>query len=257
MPQIGITRGLTTWEFQDHYVERVMDNSAYTAAHPDDTLVMAGTPRSPDTLSGPASDKTIDSKMLAIGHLQQFQVTQQKPTQPVMAIGSGRAFFVSGKAQGQVTLSRLFLNGRNLLRVLAHNVRRSGLKVGDFDDKPARDAANQYYVNLDSELYLIPFGLGALFRDKVHHNIGGVYAELMMITTYAIGVTAGQNMVMEQVNCVFDRLLPFFESSVMAPWAKVGATSLNKVMGWVDQTALEMTNTNDLLPNAMPPVSSS
>lgn len=253
MPQIGITRGLTTWEFQDHYVERVMDNSAYTAAHPDDTLVMAGTPRSPDTLSGPVSDRTIDSKMLAIGHLQQFQVTQQKPTQPVMAIGSGRAFFVSGKAQGQVTLSRLFLNGRNLLRVLAHNVRRSGLKVGDFDDKPARDAANQYYVNLDSELYLIPFGLGALFRDKVHHNIGGVYAELMMITTYAIGVTAGQNMVMEQVNCVFDRLLPFFESSVMAPWAKVGAKSLDTVMGWVDQTALEMVNTNDALANSLPP----
>jgi hypothetical protein len=253
MPQTGITRGLTTWKFQDHYVERVMDNAAYTAAHPDDTLVMAGPPRSPDPKTSNITDSSIDSKMLAVGHLQQFQVTQQKPTQPVMAIGSGRAFFVSGKAQGQVTLSRLFLNGRNLLRVLEHNVRRSGLPVGNFDDRPARDPSRQYYVNLDSELYLIPFGLGSLFRDKVHHNIGGLYAELMMITTYAVGITAGQNMVMEQVNCVFDRLLPFFEDIVMEPWAGVGPASLDKVMGWIDQTALEMQNANDSLGNAQPP----
>jgi hypothetical protein len=242
----GITRGLTTWNFQDNYVERVMDNAAYTAAHPDDTLVLAGTPRTP----GPtATGESMADQLLAIGHLQSFQVTQQKPTQPVMAIGSGRSFFVSGKAQGQATLGRLFVNGRNLLRVLQHNVRRSSLDVAQFDDKPARSRQAQYWVNLDSELYLIPFGLGALFRDKIHQNIGGFYAELCMITTYALGVTAGQNMVMEQTNVVFDRLLPFFETDVMTPWAGVNVNTPNNtldvVMGFVDNTVNEMKKDND------------
>lgn len=242
----GITRGLTTWYAQDNYVERVMDNAAYTAAHPDDTLILAGTPRTP----GPtASGESMGDQLLALGHLQSFQVTQQKPTQPVMAIGSGRSFFVSGKAQGQATLGRLFVNGRNLLRVLQHNVRRSALDVAKFDDKPARNRTDQYWVNLDSELYLIPFGLGALFRDKVHQNIGGFYAELCMITTYAVGITAGQNMVMEQTNVVFDRLLPFFETDVMpgGPWAGEGADSatMAAVMGFVDSTITEMKTDKD------------
>lgn len=240
----GVTRGLTTWNFQDNYVERIMDNAALTAAHPDDTLVMAGPPRSPDQSGG----KDMGDKLLAIGHLQQFQVTQQKPTQPVMAIGSGRAFFVSGKAQGQATLGRLFVNGRNLMRVLQHNVRSAtvDLDVAKFDDKPARKKESQYYVNLDSELYLIPFGLGALFRDKIHDTIGGFYGELCMITTYAIGITAGQNMVMEQTNIVFDRLLPFFDTDIMDPtWAdgESGSTqnpatraTLDAVMGFVHET---------------------
>jgi len=230
---------------QDNYVERVMDNAAYTAAHPDDTLVMAGPPRTPDP-----TIKKVDAAMLAIGHLQQVQFTQQKPTQPVMAIGSGRSFFVSGKAQGQCTLGRFFVNGRNLLRILQHNVRASGLDVSKFDDRPARATQNQYYINLDSELYLIPFGLGVMFRDKVHHTLGGFYAELSMITTYAIGLTAGQNMVMEQTNVVFDRLLPFFEFDLND--YRINTKSFDAVMGFVDETAKEMGDEDDRLAPMLP-----
>jgi hypothetical protein len=230
MPKTGITRGLNTWKYQDNYVERVMDNAAYTAAHPDDTLVMAGPPRTPDA----GTTDSLVNKLLAVGHLQSAQFTQQKPTQPVMAIGSGRTFFVSGKAQGQVTLGRLFVNGRNILRVLYHNARSNDLNVGDMDDIPARKKENAFYVNLDSELYLIPFGLGALFRDKIHDTIGGFYAELSMITSYALGFNAGQNMIMEQVNIVFDRLQPFFEDSVDA--YSVTTTTLTAVMGFTDAT---------------------
>ncbi|MFB3077587.1 MAG: hypothetical protein ACE1Y4_06225, partial [Lysobacterales bacterium] len=150
----GITKGIDTWEMQDNYVERFMDNAAYTAAHPDDTLVLAGPPRIP-TSDG---DNSIQDKMMAIGHLQQVQFQQQKPTQPMMAIGSGRSFFVSGKAQGSATMGRLFVNGRNLMRILNHNARQAkqgALNVGDFDDIPASESEKQFWVNLDSELYLI------------------------------------------------------------------------------------------------------
>ncbi len=35
----------TEWQFQNSYIERLMDHAALTAAHPDDTLILAGPPR--------------------------------------------------------------------------------------------------------------------------------------------------------------------------------------------------------------------
>lgn len=235
---VGITRSMgATWKMQDNYVERIMDNAAYTAAHPDDTLVMAGPPRVPlpkTSTTSQGTDTSLQKQLLAIGHLQTVQFQQQKPTQPVMAIGSGRSFFVSGKAQGQATLGRLFVNGRNLLRVLQHNARQYDLPVQDMDDRAANRYKSQFYVNLDSELYLIPMGLGVIFRDKIHDLLGGFYTELVMITSYAIAFSAGQNMILEQSNLVFDRMLPFFETDIMK--YDVPKATIDKVIGFVDKS---------------------
>lgn len=207
-PPIGITKGVLSWDFQNHYVERAMDNAAYEAAHPDDTLVLAGPARfnSMDK-SGSATAAGV-STLLAIGMLQSIQFNQSKPTQPMMAIGSGRSFFVSGKAQTQWNIGRLFINGRNLLRVLYHNAIAGNLYVHEFDDKPAFAKNSQFFINLDSELYYIPFGLAAFFRNKAHDHVGSFYAELCMINNYAVGVNAGQSMILENVSGMADRLLP-------------------------------------------------
>jgi hypothetical protein len=202
---IGITKGLNSWQFQNSYVERTMDNAAYQAAHPDDTLVLAGPARRNTALA----NGTGISSLLAIGMLQSIQFTQTKPTQPLMAIGSGRSFFVSGKSQTQWTIARLFINGRNLLRVLYHNAVAGGVAMTSFDDKPSLANTSTFFINLDSELYYIPFGLGAIFRNKTHDLVGSFYAELCMINSYAIGINAGQNMILENVTGLADRLLPW------------------------------------------------
>jgi hypothetical protein len=222
---IGITKGVVGWHFQNQYVERAMDNAAYEAAHPDDTLVLAGPARfgSMDT-SGNKSDF---SSLLAIGMLQSIQFTQTKPTQPMMAIGSGRSFFVSGKAQTQWNIGRLFVNGRNMLRVLYHNAVAGGVEVQNFDDKPALKKTSQFFVNLDSELYYVPFGLACFFRNKAHDFVGAFYAELCMINSYAIGVNAGQSMILENVSGLADRLHPM-EYSTLATGTPQGASNVPK-----------------------------
>ena len=228
---LGITRNLVTWRFQDQHVERVMDNAAYTSAHPDDTLTLAGPARSETVDIGDSSGTSIRS-LLAIGMLQNLMISQQKTTQPVMAIGSGRSFFVSGKAQGQGTIARLFVNGRNLLRVLYHNARSRELPVDKLDDPAAFSYKSQFYINLDSELYLIPFGLGAVFRTKAHDFIGGFYAELSMIQSYNISIQAGTNMIAEQVMFAFDRLMPFGEDRLLS--TAVERKTLDAVLAFVD-----------------------
>ncbi len=235
---IGVTKNFDTWKFQESYVERVMDNAAYTAAHPDDTLVMAGPARKSGLVEGGARS------LLAIGMLQTANFTQSKPTQPMMAIGSGRSFYVSGKAQTQWTMGRLFVNGRNLLRVLYHNAVAGGIDPSQFDDVATdfSSTGQKYFINLDSELFLIPMGLGAIFRDKTHGYCGGFYAELCMLTSYAIGWAAGQNLILENVSGMADRLLPFGADTTSAPTrgAGVSRTAIDRVLGFTDNTDADM-----------------
>jgi hypothetical protein len=238
---IGISKGISSWSFQDNYVERVMDNAAYSSSHPDDTLVLAGPARKSSIKN--ASATTGVGSLLAIGMLQSVQFTQSKSTSPLMAIGSGRSFFVSGKASTQWTMGRLFVNGRNLLRVLYHNAKSANVNVEDFDDAPARNNNAKYFINLDSELFLVPFGLATLFRDKHHGAVGGFYAELCMISSYAVGFNAGQNLILENVTGLADRLLPFNDADELYT-PGVSSATLDVVMGFTDPTQSDVTTEN-------------
>jgi len=227
-PALGVTKGVTNWQSQQQTVERVTDNAAYTSAHPDDTLVLAGPPR-----KASASESAVNGwrSLLAIGMMQTFQITSQKPTQPLAAIGSGRTYFVSGKSQTTWRIGRLFCNGRNLLRVLYHNCVAAGVNVSKFDDPAALSQYDNFFINLDSELFYVPFGLPALFRDKIHNKIGAFYAELCMINSYTLGFTAGQNMIMEDVGGMCDRLMPYSASEAIG--AGVPLETIDEAIGFI------------------------
>lgn len=206
-----VTGANESWSFQQSYVERLMDHAALTSAHPDDTLILAGPARYGSGQIDGNSEQPLGD-CLAVGMVQNINVTQTKPTQPLMAIGSGRVFFVSGKAQGTAAMARLFVNGRNLLRVLHTNAVQKGVQPNLFDDKaalaPGPDGVSQFFANLDSELFLVPFGLACLFRDKIHNILGAFYLELCMVNNWTINFSAGQNLILENVNILFDRLIP-------------------------------------------------
>lgn len=250
---MGVVTSFDKWAFQESYVERLMDNAAYTAAHPDDTLVMAGPARKAGLVGEGLPN------LLAIGMLQAVSFSSTKPTQPMMAIGSGRSFYVSGKAQTQWQMGRLFVNGRNMLRVLYHNAVMAGVDPSKFDDVATEAASSgnggqKYFINLDSELFLVPMGLGAVFRDKTHGFCGGFFAELCMITSYAIAWNAGQNLILENVSGVSDRLLPWGadQGDGVRPH---GASAdlqehLDQVLGFVDgispDASYDMSNEDNL-----------
>lgn len=208
MAQPNVTTDTTTWKFQQSYIERLMDHAALTSAHPDDTLILAGPPRLGSAETPLGNSTEFMARLLPLGVMQSFSVMFQKPTQPVMAIGSGRNFFVSGKSQGNAQIARLVVNGRNLLRALYTSAVQAGLQVDQFDDPAAISKTAKFFINLDSELFYIPIGLGVMFRDKIHQSIGAFYMELCMINSYAIAFNAGQNMILENVSILFDRALP-------------------------------------------------
>lgn len=194
---------LTNWNSQKSYIERPLSHSALIAAHPDTTIVLAGPPR---LISG---DTTVENNIFPIGMVQAVALTQRIPTTPMQAIGSGRLFYVSGKAQVGVTLQRLALKGKNLLKVLYSNALNLGVDPSNLDDIAALKKDSDTLINLDSELFRIPFGLGMLYKDRLHHTISSYYLEMCAISDWSMQVAVGQNMILESVSIMCDRIYPY------------------------------------------------
>jgi len=207
----GLTKvqSISNWNPQSACIERVMDNAAYTSGHPDDTLVLVGPARWAtvgEVVSGLPSSA---DKLLPIGMLQQIQVSQQRGVQPVQAIGSGRNYFMAGKPSVNFSIGRLFAKGPNLYRALYKNIfpEDDSLKFNPQEPTHA-DGYSDGVFNLDSELFLVPFGIAIAFRDKSGGNLGSFYIESCMISSYQLGIASGNNIIMENVNGMADRVLP-------------------------------------------------
>lgn len=231
---VGVSEDIGNWSFQENYVERLMDNAAFTAAHPNNTLVLAGPAR-----YGAINDFGGHDRLLPIGMVQNFNVGHNRPTQPMQMIGSGRTFFLAGKGQVTFNIGRLWVNGRNLLRVLYTQALNNDFNVGDFDDSPvAAGKADQFWLNLDSELFYIPFGMAVIFRSVSHDPVGAFYIELCMLNSWSTGLAAGQNLIMEQVSGVADRIRPILPQDIRVSTAPSSTTIITDVL---KQTPVEPT----------------
>jgi hypothetical protein len=225
---VSATFDASQWSFQENYVERLMDNAAFTAAHPNNTLVLAGPARFP---KGAAVDQnSFGSAMLPVGMVQNMNIGQMRPVQPMQMIGSARTFFLAGKGQVTFNIGRLWVNGRNLLRVLYTQAKRNDLDVTRFGEPPVSAPGGspdeQFYLNLDSELFYIPFGMAVLFRSVSHDAVGAFYIELCMLNSWATAFAAGQNLIMENVSGVADRIRPILPSSFLGPDNYVTSTEI-------------------------------
>jgi len=222
---IGVTESVDNWSFQENYVERLMDDAAYTAAHPNNTLVLAGPARFPSGVANPGST------LLPLGMLQNFSVAQQRPVQPMMALGSGRSFFTAGKGQVSFSLSRLSVDGRNILRALYTQAIQSNLPVQDFDERPVRaNREEQAYMNLDSELFYIPFGIAVLLRSVSHSPVAAYYIENAMITSFQTGWGAGQNMIVDSISGIADRVRPIYPNTLTGSTGAPTAQQISSAM---------------------------
>jgi len=128
----------------------------------------------------------------------------------MQAIGSGRAFFVTGKSTIQFQIQRLFVKGKNLMRALYENAKsQGGLPIeenGAFGERPIAKGMPNFATNLDSPLFMVPFGLCIIYRDRSNAPLGGVYLENCMLSSFQSSIAAGQTQIMESVSGMGDRL---------------------------------------------------
>ena len=101
-----------------------------------------------------------------------------------------------------------------------------------FDD-PAAIAGqprSQFFINLDSELFYIPFGMAVIMRTKSRTLVASCYLELALINSYGLQVGAGQAMISESVSGFCDRVMPY-QTSDIAEVPRVGRALMDAVLG--------------------------
>lgn len=231
----NVTTKLADWNTDENYVGQQMDSAMYASAHADDTLVLVGPPRFNGRLD----------QLTPIGALQNFQVSQGRQVIPNQAIGSARTFFQVTKCMVNGSIGRLFVNGNNLFRALYQNAfdaqnNYSLAEVGTNGSKllPYAEGKENYLVNLDSRLFLVPFGLAVVFNDKLQNAIGGIYIELCVLPSWNASIGAGSPSLVEGTSFMADRIVAFNPSKAVDSQGKAPAANkaLNKLLASGDES---------------------
>lgn len=210
----SISSDPTSWikNYKEQFVEHYHDTSQLTFIHPDDCLIVAGPPRLA-MASGSDSFHTI-------GFINSIQYTESRNVQPLKTIGSRRHVFSSTNTPVQIAISRMMLVGNNLLKSLYANA-TFGDGITDTNSKYDIKAGSRdgtWWTNIEEDVFRVPFGLGIIWESPAtmaHANHGGTshaaaeYFEVCTLVNRSQAIQSGQSVLMENVNMMADRVVPW------------------------------------------------
>lgn len=156
-------------------------------------------------------------------------------------IGSKRSYFIPGRMFAQFSASRMLFYGPSLMRMLyalapqrliatlgtplnidPDSNGQGVAEVPEYSDLFQFDALQNipgyggtsnennrdFYINLTSELFQIPFGLCIMLKTAQDKPYGATYLEDCYIETHQLGIDSGNVVIAESVNGQFDRMVP-------------------------------------------------
>lgn len=191
-----------------------------------------------------------------IGLVEQFGLQQLQTIQKMFEIGSRRSYQAGGRVQVMSSLGRVMFRGPSLLRVCyayyPNSVQLANgktLKAGNdsvasaivgagntdpnsvfppiyfepgalsgVDPESASGKPDTFYINLMSELFSHPFGLGCILRDNRNNNYGGFFLEDCMISSHSLQISSSSTLITESLNLQCDAAVPMeFSTNSGAP----------------------------------------
>ena len=241
----AIASNPTSWikNYKEQFVEHYHDTSQLTFIHPDDCLIVAGPPR--------LSMATGSDSFNTIGFINTLQYTETRNVQPLKTIGSRRHVFSSTNSPVQIAISRMMIVGNNLLKSLYANA-TFGAGITSTNSKydiKAGSKAGTWWTNVEEDVFRVPFGLGVIWEAPAtlaHANNGGTshaaaeYFEVCTIMNRSQAIQSGQSVLMENVNLMADRVVPWTD------YGSAPATATPELMT-KEYTSLEgTTGSNDV-----------
>lgn len=203
---------VTQWieQYKESFIEHHHDQSPHTLVVPDECLLVVGPPR----LSMEGDDFYI------VGLVNGFSYNETSQVQPFKALGSRRHIFSRTNQPVQGNIQRMMVLGNNLIRALysvtdpASNVaEHPNTKFSKNQDSSPMD--NQWFTNLEEDLYRYPFGLGIIYNspgsrsNEGKESAGAEFLEICHIVSRQVQLQSGQTMVMENVQFMADRVVPW------------------------------------------------
>lgn len=205
---MGLTL-LGGWDFLNEHVQTITDTSDFISA--ESSVLCAG----PSKLEFTNGD--YNGMLVPIGVVQNAQVTQNKQIQQLFEIGSRKPFFIPGRTLIQVGISRVLFDGPSLMRAVYDYDTTTVVSNDDAADvvdpvhpyDPDGGESGAFYINLASEFFNRPIGLGFIIRDSRDNAYGGFYLEECYIQTHSMTLAGQQTVLLENVGIRASALIPF------------------------------------------------
>jgi hypothetical protein len=120
-------------------------------------------------------------------------------------------------------MARMMLYGKNLARVLHSKITDPFTEDPDTNNKYVQGSKGyadaNFLSNIEEDLYRIPFGLGIIYHTprtahnssggSIGHAVGAEYLEACYLQNRNISMQSGQTIIMEQVQMLADRIVPW------------------------------------------------
>jgi len=230
-----VTVDLANWakQYKEQSIEMHHSDAMFDLVSPDDSILVAGPARlseAADRVLG-AGRFTGDELATAagvfyvIGACQSLQIQESSQIQPLKALGSRRHLFTKTNIPATASIGRMMFYGRNLARALYMNIEAPKVTINDkyYQGENTEGKgynASMFLTNLEEDLYRIPFGLGIIYHTPytasmasyvVGKNMaaGAEYLENCYLQSRSVSMQTGQTMVMEQVQIIADRVVPW------------------------------------------------
>lgn len=212
------------WDWKGQYVNGLNGGEGYErfsqgSMTPDTTLLYAGPAR--------FNAEDLSQRLHPLGLVESFSYQQQAALQRLFEIGSNRSFFTRGKTQSMIQISAMLADHQNLLKAVtteSYIEGGSGSSPGIAYDSDyylntagtKSPGAGEFWMNLDSEAFNIPFGLMMVFKTKGQRNgqsdkgqlIGACYLEYCMLSNFQFNVQSQAPIISENVAIEYDRAVP-------------------------------------------------
>lgn len=214
---------IASWEtqYKEQWIEMEHDNAMFDMVSPDDSIMVAGPARLSSAGSAVgATASANDGLFYVIGVCQNIQISETAQIQPLKSIGSRRHLFTKTNTPASASIGRMMFYGKNLARALYALIDDSPISSNN-NNKYAQGAEfedSKFLTNLEEDLYRIPFGLGIIYHTPrtaanatvtVGDAVGAEYLECCYLQSRNVSIQSGQTVVMEQVQLLADRVVPW------------------------------------------------
>lgn len=161
-----------------------------------------------------------DSTAYPLGLAQGFSIGQRRQQVRTYELGSRFDYLFTGKAVGQVTISKIFHSSGNLLRFLYAYYGTSGVvnipalfsspiaASGALNDVYIKPGNEVFFLNFFSDLFKNPIGLMFVLVTNQNNYVGAFYLERCMVHDYSIGFDAQGVVVQENSTVSFGNIKP-------------------------------------------------
>lgn len=214
---------MPAWDAFKRNVEPRINPARVTSS--ENAFLAAGPPRIEDSQANADPSAAV---VYPIGGVQGFSMSQNQGWTRAFEIGSHYGYMLPGRWSGAGSMSRLYIDGYSLLRVMyaykdlsgqggaGLNPILEGLHPANWptDVRMAPGVDDDVFLNLGSDYFRTPTGIMVVLSDIQSVPKTGIYLEECVVGSHQFGMGADGGILAESANFVPNALVPVrFEPS--------------------------------------------